>query len=225
MIGKIRSRLTSAHLIGVVALVFAVAGGVALANVPNNSVGTKKIKNGAVTTKKIKNGAVTRAKIRNNAVNSAKVANNSLTGADINESTLVGVQGPQGPPGPAGGGVSGASNLFFNAVAGTGNIVLYNANGLTIRASCSGGTVLTATAEASTDNSEIRTQNVRSGNEAGDTDFDSSDTISLIPGLIDDNYVLAYRQGGAGGSLTGEYYASDTNPHDRCQLYGHLFFG
>jgi hypothetical protein len=79
-------------LIGVVALVFAIAGGVALANVPNNSVGTKKIKNGAVTTKKIKNGAVTRAKIRNNAVNGAKVANGSLTGADLAADSVTGTQ-------------------------------------------------------------------------------------------------------------------------------------
>jgi hypothetical protein len=76
MIGKIRSRFTSAHLIGVVALVFAVGGSVALASVPKNSVNTNKVKNNTLKSADIRNNSLTGADIK------------GLTGADINEGSL-----------------------------------------------------------------------------------------------------------------------------------------
>jgi hypothetical protein len=88
MIGKIRSRLSSAHLVAVVALVFAIGGGSALALVGKNTVFSDDIKNGQVKKPDIRKGAVTKAKLAANAVNSAKVVDNSLKGADIGEGTL-----------------------------------------------------------------------------------------------------------------------------------------
>lgn len=71
MLGKLRSRFSSAHLMAGLAL-FIALGGSAFA-LQRNSVGTKQIRNGAVKTKKIAKGAVTTRKLANNAVTGAKV--------------------------------------------------------------------------------------------------------------------------------------------------------
>jgi hypothetical protein len=76
MFNRIRTHLTSAHLIAALAL-FIALGATAWA-VERNSVGTKQLKNGAVKTGKIAKGAVTTPKLRGNAV----------TGAKVNEATL-----------------------------------------------------------------------------------------------------------------------------------------
>ena len=76
MFQQVRTRVTSAHLIALMAL-FVALGATAWA-VERNSIGTKHLKKGAVKTSKIANGAVTTAKLRGNAV----------TGAKVNEATL-----------------------------------------------------------------------------------------------------------------------------------------
>ncbi len=81
MAGKFRGRVSSAHVIAVLAL-FVALGGSAYAGI---KIGTKQIKNSAVTTKKIKKRAVTTAKIRNNSVTTAKIRNNSVTAAKLPE--------------------------------------------------------------------------------------------------------------------------------------------
>ena len=112
--GKLRSRQTSAHLIGVVALVFALGNRSRVGECSEEQRQLEKVKNGTLR--------------------GVDIRNNSLTGADIKKTTLngsaiPGATGPQGPQGPLGGGISGASNLFFNAVGGRGATTLYNANG------------------------------------------------------------------------------------------------
>lgn len=87
--GGIRSHVTSAHVIALVAL-FVALGGIswAAATAPKNSVATKSIKKNAVTNAKIKNNAVTGRKIKSSTILSSDVKNDALTGSDINESTL-----------------------------------------------------------------------------------------------------------------------------------------
>jgi hypothetical protein len=86
MIGRIRSRVNSAHLIGVVALVFAVGGGLALANVPKNSVNSNKVKNNTLKSVDIRNNSLTGQDIKN--LTGGDVTDDSLGGADINEASL-----------------------------------------------------------------------------------------------------------------------------------------
>jgi hypothetical protein len=74
MIGKIRGRISSAHVIALAAL-FVALGGTAFAAA---RIGTNDIKSGAVTTNKI----------HKNAVNGRRVKRNSLSGKDIREKTL-----------------------------------------------------------------------------------------------------------------------------------------
>jgi hypothetical protein len=95
MMGKIRARISSAHLIGVVALVFAVGTGLALANVPKNSVGTLKVKNGSLRGIDIRNNSLTGRDVRETTLNCGAIPNADCSADDA-------VEGP-GPPGTPGG--------------------------------------------------------------------------------------------------------------------------
>ena len=133
MIGKIRSRLTSAHLIGVVALVFALGTGLALANVPKNSVTSKKVKNGTLKGIDIRNGSLTGADVRNNSLKGADIDETTLNGAAIPGAT--GATGPAGPPGPPGGGA--IFRFAVNGASGAVNVVQSGA--LTVSDNCDSG--------------------------------------------------------------------------------------
>ena len=76
---KLRSRLTFANVVSVIAVFIALGGtGYAAFKLPKNSVGTKQLKKNSVTTAKIKKKAVT----------AVKVKDGTLTGKQINLSTL-----------------------------------------------------------------------------------------------------------------------------------------
>src|SRR5919204_6634018 len=79
MISKLRGRVSSAHVIALVAL-FVALGGSAFAAA---KIGTKDIKNGAVTAKKIRNQAVKTKKIANGAVGNAKIHAAAVTHGKI----------------------------------------------------------------------------------------------------------------------------------------------
>lgn len=57
-----RERITSAHVLALIAIVLAVGGNAFAFTLGKNSVGTKQLKKNSVTTKKIKKEAVTAAK-------------------------------------------------------------------------------------------------------------------------------------------------------------------
>lgn len=67
-------RVSSAHLIALLALFIALGSGAYAAT----KVGTKQIKNNAVTSSKIKGNAVTAGKIKSGAVTSSKIASNAI---------------------------------------------------------------------------------------------------------------------------------------------------
>ncbi len=75
---KLRERITSAHILALIAIVLAVGGNAVAFTLGKNSVGTKQLKKNAVTTPKIKKEAVT----------AAKVKKGTLTGRQIDASTL-----------------------------------------------------------------------------------------------------------------------------------------
>jgi hypothetical protein len=95
MMGRIRARISSAHLIGVAALVFAIGGAVAIANVPNNSVGTKKVKNGSLKGVDIRNNSLTGFDVRESTLNCGAIPN-----ADCSADDTVEGPGAPGAPGP-----------------------------------------------------------------------------------------------------------------------------
>ncbi len=73
-----RERITSAHVLALIAIVLAVGGNAFAFTLGKNSVDTKQLKKNSVTTAKIKNQAVT----------AAKVKKGTLTGKQINASKL-----------------------------------------------------------------------------------------------------------------------------------------
>lgn len=107
----IRSKLTFANVVALMAL-FIALGGSAYA-VSRNSVGPRQLRSNAVITPKIRNNAVTAAKLRGNAVTTNKlrddavttnkIADDAVTGDKVNEASLSGVT----PSGPAGGDLTG----------------------------------------------------------------------------------------------------------------------
>ena len=97
MLHRLRSRMTSAHVIALIALFVALGGtGYAAVKLPKNSVGAAQIKTGGVGSSEVKNG--------------------SLKKADFKNSDLP--AGPQGPQGPAGtNGTNGAPGPAGSAKA------------------------------------------------------------------------------------------------------------
>ncbi len=70
MISKFAGRISSAHVIAVLALFVALGGGA----YAGSKIGSKQIKKNAVTTSKIKKNAVTSAKLKKNAVTPSKMS-------------------------------------------------------------------------------------------------------------------------------------------------------
>jgi len=103
MISRFRGRVSSAHLIALLALFVALGSGAYAANkvgtkqIKNKAVSTQKLKGGAVTTGKIANGAVTAAKLKNKAVTASKLAeytNSGLVKLSIGETKVLLTKGP-----------------------------------------------------------------------------------------------------------------------------------
>jgi hypothetical protein len=101
---KLRSRLTFANVVSVIAL-FAALGGtgawathevILSSDIRDGEVKTPDLANLGVTNPKLATGGVTAGKLATGAVTSAKVLDNSLTGNDVNESTLAGLDGADG---------------------------------------------------------------------------------------------------------------------------------
>lgn len=96
MLAKLRSHLTFANVVSLMALFVALSGGAYALTIPKGSVGAKQLKRNAVTRSKIKNGAVT----------SSTVKDNSLLAKDFKLGQLPagprGATGPQGETGPQG---------------------------------------------------------------------------------------------------------------------------
>jgi len=73
-----RERISSAHVLAVIAILLALGGNALAFHLGKNSVGSRQLRKNAVTTVKIKNEAVTAGKVKAGA----------LTGQQINSSTL-----------------------------------------------------------------------------------------------------------------------------------------
>jgi hypothetical protein len=93
VLAALRSRVTFANVVSMMALFVALSGGAYALTIPKDSVGAKQLKRNAVT----------RSKLRNGAVDSTKVQDRSLLATDFKVGELpAGAQGPPGERGPAG---------------------------------------------------------------------------------------------------------------------------
>src|SRR5215207_3629374 len=93
MLGRLRSHLTFANVVSMMALFVALSSGAYALTIPQNSVGARQLKKNAVTGAKVKKDAVT----------SSKVKDRSLLATDFKVGQLpTGPQGPKGAPGTPG---------------------------------------------------------------------------------------------------------------------------
>jgi hypothetical protein len=80
---KLRSRLTFANVVSMIALFIALGGtGYAAAKLPRNSVGTQQLKSNAVTGAKVKNGALSPADFKAGSLPSGPAGANGANGKD-----------------------------------------------------------------------------------------------------------------------------------------------
>ena len=85
----IRTHLSSAHLIAMIALFVALGStSIAAVTLTKNSVGAKQIKKNAVTASEVKRNAVGASELRSNAVASGDIADNGVGGADLSDNSV-----------------------------------------------------------------------------------------------------------------------------------------
>jgi len=102
VLSRLRSNLTSAHVLAGAAL-FVSLGGTSYA-VGVNTIGSKQIKNGSVQSADIGNGKVTSKDIKNQTLSGKDIANGKIGGGDIKDGTLTPAKFKAGsiPPGAKG---------------------------------------------------------------------------------------------------------------------------
>ncbi len=214
---KLRDKLSYANVISTLCLFLLLGGGAAFAasQLGKNSVGTKQLKKNAVATAKIKNQAIESAKLADGAVTAAKLAPG------------VAVSGPPGPPGAVPGGGSTTTSFSFRTSAEETVDNLVQAGGLTIDVSCK-GTVLTATAETSVDNSSFYTASIDTSNGAVDNRENDSDfDIGVSRPLLGENSALQLGHtsyaAGTDGPVVDVLWSSETaTPNVDCLFVGHV---
>jgi hypothetical protein len=111
---KLRQRISSAHIIAMIALFVALSGSsyaavtIRASQIRNNSIPGSKIKANSLPASKLKNNSITGAKLRNNSVGRADLRTDALNGNTGTGGGNVGAQGgdgtagPRGPQGPSG---------------------------------------------------------------------------------------------------------------------------
>jgi hypothetical protein len=119
-IKKLRTRITSAHVIAMIALFVALSGSsyaavtIRASQIRNNSIPGSKLKSGSIPATKLRNNSITGGKLKNNSVGAAKLRTDALTptsgggnlinanSEDSSNSSSGTLRGPQGPSGPRG---------------------------------------------------------------------------------------------------------------------------
>jgi Collagen triple helix repeat (20 copies) len=118
-IKKLRARITSAHVIAMIALFVALSGSsyaavtIRASQIRNNSIPGAKIKTGSIPASKLRNNSITGAKLKNNTVGRAKLRTDALNptagggnlinaNSESDDDSPSGARGPQGPSGPRG---------------------------------------------------------------------------------------------------------------------------
>jgi hypothetical protein len=120
IIKKLRTRITSAHVIAMIALFVALSGSsyaavtIRASQIRNNSIPGSKLKTGSIPATKLRNNSITGGKLKNNSVGAAKLRTDALTptsgggnlinanSEDSGNSSSGTLRGPQGPGGPRG---------------------------------------------------------------------------------------------------------------------------
>lgn len=121
MFGWLRSHLTFANVVSLLALFVALSGGAYALTLPKNSVGARQLKKNAVQGSKIKGGAVTSSKVKDASLLSTDFKPGQLPSGPRGPEGSRGPEGPQGLEGPQGAqGVPGPSVRAYAQVTKNG---------------------------------------------------------------------------------------------------------
>jgi hypothetical protein len=213
---QIRKRLTYANVMSSIAIFLLLGGATALAaGLAKNSVGSKQLKKNAVTSAKIKKGAVTGAKVNVSGfpkVPSAASADNAAhaTNADNagNANTVAG---------------NTIRKFFYASNTTTTKTSILSLDGLTLLASCEGGTPqLLAT-------TSVPDVLVRAGGTFGFVEPFYVESDGLEPGeelnLLEEESdsvqgTLSYVTK-SGGVVTGTFMSEEFGLESECVIAGH----
>jgi len=102
LLAQVRSRLTFANVVSLMALFVALSGGAYALTIPNNSIGAKQLKKNAVTGSKIMRGAVTSSKVKDRSLLAQDFRAGQLPQGAKGDTGPQGLSGPQGAQGPKG---------------------------------------------------------------------------------------------------------------------------
>ncbi|HEX5988848.1 MAG TPA: hypothetical protein VFY75_01375 [Solirubrobacterales bacterium] len=231
---QIRKRLTYANVMSSIAVFLVLGGATAIAaGLAKNSVGSKQLKKNAVTTAKIKNNAVTTSKIKNGAVTGAKVNVGSL--GTVPNATHANSADSAGSANSAGN-VNGQTihKILFRTtsdVGTTGPVTVFNAGGLTISVTCTGGQATVQANTSKTDSSiyidvfdsgsvEVSQEILESG------EFDPSQTADLLAGNGGNNDLSLFEFDAVDGTVvTGLVNTDEDGALDGCRVTGHATVG
>ncbi len=221
-------RPSPALIVAFVALIVALGGtSYAAFTLPANSVGTKQLKNKAVTTKKIKNGTVTAAKINTsgltvpNALHASRADNAThATSADSATNATNATHATSADSATNATNVDGMQMTSFEYSGVNGDtkvVVLDNFDGLTLKASCTSGSLATngltvyansAVAPGSLDWSGIAKNGTHTGGSAGNDSYTApaanTDLLLMHPNAADVD--TGNGSGGGFGFATGQIH-------------------
>lgn len=226
------ARLPSPAMLVALAALFVALGGVSYGfatgtidsrEVKNNSLRSGDIRNNDIRSIDLRNNEVRGRDIRNSTIRSEDIGTNQVKGVDVLESSLglvpkantantANTAGSASSAGTAGsaGSLSSQDKINYQAGAGSAAQTVYDSGKLKLSATCGAGSTLTLTATTSVDNATIQSSPPAAG--TSDTDFDTSDTVTLS-GASEQRNVVYSEPGGqvvvveyaavAGGAYNG----------------------
>jgi hypothetical protein len=198
---KIRARISSAHVIAMLALFVALSGSsyaavtIRASQIRNNSIPGSKLKANSIPASKLKNNSITGRKLRNNTITRSNLRSDVLSltgggnvGAQGDEESSSGATGPRGPQGPSGprgltgapgptgpagqNGAAGANGTDSNLVTVTGGAAVPE-----------GGTEATASVTCATGNVIYSVYYVTPATEALATTSPTEYTVTITAGV------------------------------------------
>lgn len=135
MMARLRSHLTFANVVSLMALFAALSGGAYALTIPKNTIGAKQIKKNAVRASEIRKGAVRSSEVKDRSLLSRDFRPGQLPAGPAGSRGPAGPKGAQGQPGatystiPGGGLRLNASNQFGLAACPNSEVLKSNGSG------------------------------------------------------------------------------------------------
>ncbi len=226
---QIRKRLTYANVMSSIAVFLILGGATAFAA---SKIGANRLKANSVLTGKIKKEAVTTSKIKNNAITTSKIADKAVTGAKIDVGSLGTV--PNATNAQNANNANNANTVggltikkfFYASNETTAKTTLVSLGGLTLTASCEGGTPQGIATTSVPGESTIHAGGSELGDEAWyeeDDSFEPGEEQSFVNESESDSNEGTLTFTTSGGSVVTAVFLSEEGTLDKdCVISGHI---